>query len=285
MTFPSASNTYESWSNSLWSDGGREFLNNGYPFLSWQTERHQLSYSPGTGGSFQVPGSYTRIPGADGPRIEAVPDPGFIFLGWSDGVKEAARTDRRIITDIEVTASFAEASPFTLMGAIPAEACEVQGGLFVAQKDGWIYVATNLPAPNGEDAFIYLSADPETLRPANWAKSGQVGTYSFMLAREGTNDFAGWFDGQDGFINESTNGFLASNRNGNLLEGTILRESITANAETFIALGLFGTDDAGALLGQSPLATANDGSIQAAEFLRLTGQNSPCAESDMWMIH
>ena len=45
----------------------------------------------------------------DALAVMAVPDAGYIFVGWSDGYDDAYRVDYRVNTDIEVYAIFEEA--------------------------------------------------------------------------------------------------------------------------------------------------------------------------------
>lgn len=63
-------------------------------------------------GAFEIEGyiagktSQTISPGADAEMVTAVPNEGYIFVGWSDGVTTATRHDTNITTDIEVSAKF-----------------------------------------------------------------------------------------------------------------------------------------------------------------------------------
>ena len=43
--------------------------------------------------------------GADGTPVTAVPDAGYHFVSWSDGVLTAARTDTNVTADMNVTAN------------------------------------------------------------------------------------------------------------------------------------------------------------------------------------
>ena len=45
--------------------------------------------------------------GADGTAVTAVPDTGYHFVNWSDGIQTAIRTDTGITSNIVVTANFA----------------------------------------------------------------------------------------------------------------------------------------------------------------------------------
>ena len=51
--------------------------------------------------------SQTVNHGASGTEVTAVPNTGYHFVSWSDGVLTAARTDANVTSDITVTATFA----------------------------------------------------------------------------------------------------------------------------------------------------------------------------------
>ncbi|HBJ18862.1 MAG TPA: hypothetical protein DDY70_03865 [Clostridiales bacterium] len=50
----------------------------------------------------------TILAGEDATTVVAVADDGWMFTKWSDGVKDPARTDRKILEDLSVTAIFEE---------------------------------------------------------------------------------------------------------------------------------------------------------------------------------
>jgi len=67
-----------------------------------------LLYVAGEGGS--INGITTQIvaSGASGTPVEAAPNPGYVFVSWSDGSKQAVRTDGNITSDVAFTAEFAK---------------------------------------------------------------------------------------------------------------------------------------------------------------------------------
>jgi hypothetical protein len=71
------------------------------------TYPHTLTYTAGMGGS--IAGASLQIVeyGKDGTEVTAVPDPGYIFVKWSDGVATASRTDTNVRADLTVMAEFA----------------------------------------------------------------------------------------------------------------------------------------------------------------------------------
>ena len=69
--------------------------------------QHTLTYNAGANGSISGTTPQTVNHGADGTAVTAVPNAGYHFVSWSDGVLTATRTDTNVQGDITVTASFA----------------------------------------------------------------------------------------------------------------------------------------------------------------------------------
>ncbi|MBN2450689.1 MAG: InlB B-repeat-containing protein [Lentisphaeria bacterium] len=72
--------------------------------------QHTLTYSAGDGGSVTGDSLQTVAHGANGTAVTAVPDPGYLFVQWSDGVTTATRQDTNVTASITVEATF-EAEP------------------------------------------------------------------------------------------------------------------------------------------------------------------------------
>ncbi len=68
---------------------------------------YTLTYTAGTGGSITGTSPQMVQQGNDGTAVTAVPDAGYNFVSWSDGVLTASRTDLNVMGDITVSASFA----------------------------------------------------------------------------------------------------------------------------------------------------------------------------------
>ena len=68
---------------------------------------YTLSYTSGIGGS--IIGDRTQVvrQGGSGTEVTAVPYSGYRFVGWSDGVATAARTDTNVRADLNLVAEFA----------------------------------------------------------------------------------------------------------------------------------------------------------------------------------
>jgi ribosome-associated toxin RatA of RatAB toxin-antitoxin module len=67
---------------------------------------YTLTYTAGTGGTISGQSPQTVEPGGSGTEVTAVPNAGYDFVGWSDGVMTPNRTDTDVTADISVQANF-----------------------------------------------------------------------------------------------------------------------------------------------------------------------------------
>jgi hypothetical protein len=140
-----------------------------------------LSYKAGAGGSIGGPANQRVCGGASGFPVTAVPDDGYRFAGWSDGKKDAARTDAGGTAGVDVTANFvimAHTLVYTagqngsLIGdAVMTVAHGGDGGMVLALADdgyefaGWSDGVTDNPRTDRNvSADIAVSAAFDTLR-------------------------------------------------------------------------------------------------------------------------
>lgn len=74
-------------------------------YFSWNV--YSLSYTAAAGGTLQGTALQNVSHGEDGTLVEAIPNIGYDFAGWSDGVVPTSiRTDRNVTSDIAVSAQF-----------------------------------------------------------------------------------------------------------------------------------------------------------------------------------
>lgn len=73
---------------------------------------HTLNYAAGAGGTLTGSTSQMVTHGGSGTAVTAVPNTGFEFVDWSDGVLTASRTDTNVMATLSVTANFAIASHY-----------------------------------------------------------------------------------------------------------------------------------------------------------------------------
>jgi len=71
-----------------------------------RTTAFTLSYAAGPGGSLSGDTDQAVLPGEDSTPVTAVPNSGFVFVDWSDGVTDNPRTDTNVASGIGVTANF-----------------------------------------------------------------------------------------------------------------------------------------------------------------------------------
>ena len=83
-------------------------------YAQWTTATvYTLNYLAGTGGTISGRTPQTMRPFASGTAVTAIPNPGYHFVSWSDGVTTAVRTDAGVTANKSVTANFAVDAPTT----------------------------------------------------------------------------------------------------------------------------------------------------------------------------
>ncbi len=76
-------------------------------FAQWTINTYTLTYTAGANGSLTGTTTQFVTHGANGTAVTAVPNAGYHFNSWSDGVLSATRTDTGVTGAITVTANFA----------------------------------------------------------------------------------------------------------------------------------------------------------------------------------
>lgn len=104
---------------SEWSDGvkiamRREFnvtavatLTASFALIPVIPATYALAYTAGSGGSISGTASQDVVPGRNGTRVKAIPDPGYVFASWSDGYPMPSRLAAGVRGALDVEASFA----------------------------------------------------------------------------------------------------------------------------------------------------------------------------------
>jgi parallel beta-helix repeat protein len=75
---------------------------------------YTLSYAAGTGGSLEGSATQVLVHGSSTTAVTAVPNEGYVFVRWSDGVTTAERTDVNVTANLNVTANFAATTTLVL---------------------------------------------------------------------------------------------------------------------------------------------------------------------------
>ena len=76
-------------------------------FIDASINVYTLTYTAASGGSVRGAAKQRVADGESGTEVEAVPNAGYRFVRWSDGLTTAKRTDSNVQGDITVTAEFA----------------------------------------------------------------------------------------------------------------------------------------------------------------------------------
>lgn len=102
--------SFSNWSGDLNSTNSTEYIimsENKSVTATFTINTYTLRYIAGDNGSISGEDSQTVEHGASGTTVTAVPDSGYHFVNWSDGVTTASRTDTNVTDHITVTAYFA----------------------------------------------------------------------------------------------------------------------------------------------------------------------------------
>ena len=75
--------------------------------ISVSNQTYQLTYTPGTNGTLTGMTNQVVSYGGNGSAVTAVPNSGYVFNGWSDGMTNNPRTDTNVTANLAVTANFA----------------------------------------------------------------------------------------------------------------------------------------------------------------------------------
>ena len=93
--------------------------------------------------------------------------------------------------------------PFTMDGQLDAQATLIGTStnglrhLYLAQSNGWLYVATESTVGSVDDHFIFIAAnEPNVQATQPWGKApgSTVGAWDLYIAQEADNEWLGWFD-------------------------------------------------------------------------------------------
>ena len=102
-------NTAADGSGTGYSPGAAFFMGSSSVTLyaQWGIHQYTLTYTAGADGSIAGTSPQTINHGSNGNTVTAVPNTGYHFVQWSDGMMTASRTDMNITGNISVTATFA----------------------------------------------------------------------------------------------------------------------------------------------------------------------------------
>ncbi len=132
-----------------WSDGQREAARADKGVTSDKTVTatfepigYKLTYVIGKGGTL-VSGDLEQsvIPGGNGTPVEIKAEPGYVFMGWSDGVTTLTRTETNVKKDLKVEAKFFKAHLITWAEDFESGNSCIENWLFPEPNEGfgWTY--------------------------------------------------------------------------------------------------------------------------------------------------
>ena len=139
----------------------------------FETFTYTLTYEVGEGGEFDpvtTVATQQVVPGTDGVAVTVKAKEGYIFIGWSDGVKTATRTDMNVRADLFVKALFFKPLPIAWIENFELGSASIDGWEFdkPAQGLGWyvmpLSTITTLPTPVGNAVGIVPSFEKEKPR-------------------------------------------------------------------------------------------------------------------------
>ncbi len=147
---------------------------------------------------------------------------------------------------------------------VPVIARTGERRLFGLIKEGWLYLAADLPGTPGADTFLLAASPPGTQRNAPWSKSGSIARWRCYAGHEGENNWNGWFDlsGATGHTAARTDGVFE-----------VILKLDTAFAEPdaaiWAACGVYQTENEGSLIHgeQLPASINQDGNVDSEEYI------------------
>lgn len=171
-----------------WSDGvespTRQETNveeNIYVVARFVPFTYRVTYSAQTGGSVVGKAEQHVEKGGVCEEVTAVPDEGYVFVSWSDGITDATRKDKEVLQDLEITASFTVKiytfhymalgfgrghieGPTRQTVSYGEDAEEVvavaeEGSVFMGWSDGWIYNRRKDVNVRFENTFNFIVAE------------------------------------------------------------------------------------------------------------------------------
>jgi hypothetical protein len=157
---------------------------------------YTLTYVAGPNGTISGPLSQKVTPGGSGTAVTAVPNSGYHFVSWSDGLTTASRTDTNVGADRSFTATFASNQVATTMILKVSTTSVVHGR----------YVTLTATLKGGAPAGTKVAFKVKTPGKSSYASIASVGISAkgvavkkYRVAKKGTYYFQAVFAGNAGF--------------------------------------------------------------------------------------
>lgn len=143
-----------------------------HAFTGFGSSDFTLSYLAGPNGSISGGKSQNVPSGGSGTQVTAVPNSGYRFISWSDGVTTASRADSNVNANLSVTANFSLIqSTYTLTFTAGAGGTVCGTSPQILWPGGWSSVMTAVPNTGyhfvnwtGDNGFITSTENPLQLK-------------------------------------------------------------------------------------------------------------------------
>ena len=119
-------------------------------FLDGTPIQYTLTYIAGPNGTISGPSPQVTIEGGSGTEVTAMPNSGYQFHSWSDGVLTASRIDANVTADLTVTASFR-----AIVGVLPLPG-PASGSVLGRASPNPFHPRTTIPFRLGEAANVRI---------------------------------------------------------------------------------------------------------------------------------
>lgn len=146
-----------------------------------------LSYFAGEGGTIEGTTEQSVLAGDSGTAVTAVPNEGYAFVRWSDGVTTATRTDEDVASDISVTAEFASLCHLTY---VAGEGGTIEGETVQSVPVGGSGMAVTA-VPNEGYTFVRWSDGVTTATRTDTDINSDINVTAEFDIIANTVDFAG----------------------------------------------------------------------------------------------
>ena len=173
-------NTFDGYEFAGWSDGvttaTRQDKNINEKFtvhaiFRLKKPEYNITYTAGENGRIDGDTSQTVRQGSDGQSVTAVPDEGYEFAGWSDGVTTATRQELNVQANITVTANFTVIKPeYTIT--------------YTADENGRIDGETSQTVRQGSDGQSVTAVPDDGYEFAGWSDGVTTATRQDKNIRE-----------------------------------------------------------------------------------------------------
>jgi len=165
---------------------------------------YTLTYTAGSGGSVSGNSPQTVDHGGSGTAVTAVPDTGYHFVRWSDGVLTATRTDSNVIANLAVTAEFAQ----NILRVNIASTAPTPDGLTweTAYKD----IQSAVDAATAAGGEVWVAAGTYTVTTGRvLAMKANVSVYGGFVGTETARDQRDWITNITTIDGEDTRGCVS----------------------------------------------------------------------------